>query len=170
MTTTERLPAARTGRAHEGAAVPNEDDLDADWMYEIGLDGDVCDAMRRSHPTAQVTAAGTSTILWARLQGPEDLHVLLDALADFGLAPQEVHESARGSYRRSGSDPGGPGRHPTAVLRGSDFPAGWGRRHCTTWAGHTGWCGRRWFDCARHNPICGSSSHRWRGSPESTTC
>ncbi len=106
MTTTERLPAARTGRAHEGAAVPNEDDLDADWMYEIGLDGDVCDAMRRSHPTAQVTAAGTSTILWARLQGPEDLHVLLDALADFGLAPQEVHESARGSYRRSGSDPG----------------------------------------------------------------
>ena len=85
----------------------NDDDLDADWLYEIGLDGDVFDAMRRMDPAAQVTVSGTSTILWARPQGPEDLHLLLDLLADFGLAPREVHESAGGSYpgRRSDSDP-----------------------------------------------------------------
>jgi len=84
------------------------EDREADWLYEIGLDGDVSDAMRRIHPLAQVTAAGTSTILWSRLQRPEDLHLLLDALADFGLAPREVHESAGGSSRdqRSGSEPG----------------------------------------------------------------
>ena len=85
----------------------SDDDPDADRLYEIGLDGDVSDAMRRIHPTAQVTAAGTSTILWAHLQRPEELHQLLDALADFGLAPREVHESVGG--RRSGSDPDGPG-------------------------------------------------------------
>lgn len=84
------------------------EDRDADWLYEIGLDGDVSDAMRRIQPSAQVTAAGTSTILWSRLQGPDELHLLLDALADFGLAPREVHESAGGSSRdqRSGSAPG----------------------------------------------------------------
>jgi len=84
-----------------------DDDRDADWLYEIGLDGDVSDAMRRIQPLAQVTAAGTSTILWSRPQGPEDLHLLLDALADFGLAPREIHESAGGTRdQRSGSGSG----------------------------------------------------------------
>ena len=84
-----------------------DDHPEADWLYEIGLDGDVCDAMRRTHPTARVTAVGTSTILSARLRRPEDLHVLLDALADFGLTPGEVHESAGRSCsdRRPGGDP-----------------------------------------------------------------
>ncbi len=87
------------------------DHLDTDWLYEIGLDGDVSEAMRRTHPTAQVTTAETSTILWTRLRRPDDLHVLLDALADFGLTPGEVHESAVGSHPRErlGADPGGPG-------------------------------------------------------------
>ena len=79
-------------------ALDVDDHPEADWLYEIGLDGDVCDAMRRTHPTARVTAVGTSTILSARLRRPEDLHVLLDALADFGLTPGEVHESAGRSY------------------------------------------------------------------------
>ena len=84
-----------------------DDHPEADWLYEIGLDGDGCDAMRRTHPTAQVMSAGTSTILSARLRRPEDLHALLDALADFGLTPGEVHESPcrNGSERRSGGDP-----------------------------------------------------------------
>lgn len=87
-----------------------DDEADADSWYEIGLDGDVSDAVRRIIPSAQVTAAGTSTILWSRLQRPEELHRLLDALADFGLTPREVHESvgAAGPGRRSDAGTGEP--------------------------------------------------------------
>lgn len=97
-----------TTSATPSPAVGLDDDRDADWLYEIGLDGDVSDAMRRIQPSAQVTAARTSTILWSRREGPEDLHQLLDALADFGLAPREIHESAGGSSRDqpSGSELG----------------------------------------------------------------
>jgi hypothetical protein len=91
-------------------ALDADDHSEGDCLYEIGLDGDVCDAMRRTHPTARVTAVGTSTILSARLRRPEDLHVLLDALADFGLAPGEVYESAGRSYPDQGS--GGDSAEP----------------------------------------------------------
>ena len=136
----------RSNARGDRVVLDGDDHPEADWLYEIGLDGDVCDAMRRTHPTAQVTAAGTSTILSARLRRPEDLHVLLDALADFGLTPGEVHESAGRSYPDQGSGLG-PSRAvepPYAVLRGADYPAGWARPPCTTWAGRTGWFGRRW--------------------------
>jgi hypothetical protein len=79
--------------------VPTVADPEIERLYEIGLDGDVSDAMHRSHPEAQVVDAGTSTILWTRLRRPEELSLLLDALADFGLMPLEVHESV-------GSGPG----------------------------------------------------------------
>ena len=82
--------------------VSNVDDPETERLYEIGLDGDVADAMHRSHPEALVMEAGTSTILWTHLRRPEELHLLLDALADFGLTPQEVHESV-GPGRRSRS-------------------------------------------------------------------
>jgi hypothetical protein len=87
-----------------------DDHLDADRWYEIGLDGGVSDAVRRAHPAAQVRSAGTSTILWSRLHRPDDLDLLLEALADFGLTPREVHESAGRTRagRRPGTDPGGP--------------------------------------------------------------
>ena len=89
--------------------VSNVDDPETERLYEIGLDGDVSEAIHRSHPEAQVMDAGTSTILWTHLRRPEELHLLLDALADFGLAPHEVHESARGSSPgRSRSAGAGP--------------------------------------------------------------
>ena len=91
-----------------------DDHPEADWLYEIGLDGDVCDAMRRTHPTARVTAVGTSTILSARLRRPEDLHVLLDALADFGLTPGEVHESAGRSRSYPDQGSGGDSAEPSS--------------------------------------------------------
>ena len=71
------------------------DHPDAVGSYEIGLDGDVCDAMRRANPKAQVAAARTSTVLWSRVQRRGELHALLDSLADFGLTPHEIHESGR---------------------------------------------------------------------------
>jgi hypothetical protein len=85
--------------------VPTVAEPETERLYEIGLDGDVSDAMHRSHPEAQVVDAGTSTILWTRLRRPEELNLLLDALADFGLVPLEVHESAgcSGSGRRARS-------------------------------------------------------------------
>jgi len=82
------------------------DHADTVSLYEIGLDGDVCDAMRRANPAAQVAAARTSTVLWSRLQRREELHALLDSLADFGLTPQEIHESARGIHSDRQSWPG----------------------------------------------------------------
>jgi hypothetical protein len=78
-------------------ALDLDDRPEADRLYEIGLDGDVSEAIRRSQPAAQVVGSGTSTILWTRLHRPDDLQVLLDALSDYGITPCEIHESAGGS-------------------------------------------------------------------------
>ncbi|HEY5979158.1 MAG TPA: hypothetical protein VIT41_05925 [Microlunatus sp.] len=85
------------------------DHPDADRLYEIGLDGDVCDEVRRIDPTARVAKVGTSTILWSRLRRPDDLDLLLIALADFGLTPHEVHESLREIHPEQPSRPGRTG-------------------------------------------------------------
>ena len=136
----------RHGRTHEETAVLLDDEADADWWYEIGLDGDVSDAVRRIIPSAQVTAAGTSTILWARLQRPEELHRLLDALADFGLTPREVHESvgATGPGRRSETQVPTNRRAPACRTARCDYRVCSVRRPCTTWDGPIGWFARRW--------------------------
>jgi hypothetical protein len=84
------------------------DHPDTVGLYEIGLDGDVCDAMRRANPEAQVPAARTSTVLWSRLQRRDALHTLLDSLADFGLTPHEIHESGREIHSDRQSWPGRP--------------------------------------------------------------
>ena len=73
------------------------DHPDTVGLYEIGLDSDVCDAMRRANPEARVAAARTSTVLWSWLQRRDELYALLDRLADFGLTPREIHLSAGGS-------------------------------------------------------------------------
>ena len=82
------------------------DHADTVGLYEIGLDGDVCDAMRRANPEAQVAAARTSTVLWSRLQRREELHALLDSLGDFGLTPHEIHESGWEIHSERQSWPG----------------------------------------------------------------
>jgi uncharacterized protein YjiS (DUF1127 family) len=82
------------------------DHPDTVGLYEIGLDGDVCDAMRRANPEAQVAAAKTSTVLWSRVQRRRELHALLDSLADFGLTPHEIHESGRETHSDRQSWPG----------------------------------------------------------------
>ena len=92
----------------EIAVLPDTaDHPDIERLFEIGLVGDVCDLMRRAHPTARVAPARASTILWSRLRHPGELQVLLDALSDFGLGPCEVHESAAGVHavQVSMSDP-----------------------------------------------------------------
>jgi len=79
---------------------------DTAGLYEIGLDGDVCGAMRRADPEARVAAARTSTVLWSRVQRRDELHALLDSLADFGLTPHEIHESGREIHSHRPSWPG----------------------------------------------------------------
>jgi len=82
------------------------DHPDTVGLYEVGLDGDVCDAMRRANPEAQVALARSSTVLWSRLQRREELHTLLDNRADFGLTPHEIHESGREIHSERQSWPG----------------------------------------------------------------
>jgi len=72
------------------------DHPDTERLFEIGLDGDVCDVMRRSNLRARVAPAHTSTILRSLLHHPGELQVLLDALSDFGITPHEVHAPAAG--------------------------------------------------------------------------
>ena len=75
-------------------------------LYQIGLDGDLCDAMRRAIPEARVAAATTSTVLWSRVQRRDELHALLESLADFGLTPYEIHESGQEILSNQQSWPG----------------------------------------------------------------
>jgi hypothetical protein len=79
------------------------DHADAERLFEIGLEGDVCDVVRRADPTARVAAARPSTILWSRRHDPDELQVLLGALSDFGLTPCEVHQSSAGIPAVQGS-------------------------------------------------------------------
>lgn len=63
-------------------------------QYEIGLDGDVGDAIRVIIPTARVAATPRTTVLWSWLRRREDFDALLDTLLEMGITPQELHQMA----------------------------------------------------------------------------
>ena len=168
----------RSGRVapsqrRRAAVLDDDDHLDADWLYEIGS------GRRRVRRDAPDPSHGTG-------DGRRDEHDLVGPPAatrgparccwtpwpTSASTPREVHESAGGS-RPTDDRARIRWSRPIAACRTArcDFPACSARRRCTTWAGPTGWFGRRWSGCARPNAdlrvVLGPDGGE---SPASTTC
>ncbi len=72
--------------------------------YEIRLRGAAPESLRRQFPTAAVLTARTETVLFRRVEEPEELDALIAQLLSLGLVLTEVHEMQLASPARSGAE------------------------------------------------------------------
>ena len=93
--------------------------------FEIGLDGDVADLVRRVAPEASEVTVPTLTVLWSRIGSVDELDALLGQLLSLGITPEVLYETM-GDRHRGRSGVGRPG--PVSATPESEAPAG--SRYC----------------------------------------
>lgn len=98
---------------------------DAVRTFEIGLDGDVADLVRRVAPEASEVTVPTLTVLWSQIGSIDELDALLDELLSLGITPEVLYETV--GDRPCG--PAGVGRPGPAPAATESDPAA-GSRYC----------------------------------------